>query len=89
MRSLVPPPPPLQMPYRVAKRRIIVKLRPDIVAAMDSSANGLRFARPTGLPNAAVYNILDGTDVHEKARQIARLPGASHPLLRRRCMSSG
>lgn len=67
------------MPYRVAKRRIIVKLRPDIVAAMDSSANGLRFARQTGLPNAAVYSILDGTDVHEKARQISRLPGAPHP----------
>lgn len=55
---------------------MIVKLRPDVVSVMDSDANGLRFAGQVGLTNAAVYSILDGTDVHEKAKQVSQLPGA-------------
>ncbi|KAI3436676.1 hypothetical protein D9Q98_006092 [Chlorella vulgaris] len=59
---------------RIATGRLIVKLRPDVVSVMDSDANGLRFAGQVGLTNAAVYSILDGTDVHEKAKQVSQLP---------------
>ena len=65
----------LQGPYQAVPGRLIVKLRPDIVAAMEDGSHGLRYARQTGLPNAAVYNILDGTDVEAKAAQITALPG--------------
>lgn len=68
-------PPPVQKPYRTAPGRLIVKLRPDVVAAMDDGANGLRFTRQAGLPNAGVYSILDGSDVHAKAREVSQLPG--------------
>jgi hypothetical protein len=67
---------PPQKPCRRASNRLIVKLHPDIISAMDDGAHGLRWARPAGLPNAAVYSILDGTDPEQKAKEVAKLPGA-------------
>ena len=52
-----------------------MKLRPDVVAAMDDGSNGLRFDRPTGLPNAAVYSITDGKSVQEKMEEMNSHPG--------------
>ena len=42
---------------------------------MDDGSNGLRFDRPTGLPNAAVYSITDGKSVQEKMEEMNSHPG--------------
>lgn len=66
---------PLQPSYQQLPGRLILKLRPDVVAAMDDGSNGLRFDRPTGLPNAAVYSITDGKSVQEKMEEMNSHPG--------------
>lgn len=69
------PLPCLQAAYQEVPGSIIVKLRPDVVAAMDANSHGLRYKRPAGLPNAGVYDITDGQSTRSKCREMRKHPG--------------
>lgn len=60
--------------------RLIIKMDPNYVSAMDTNRHGLRWARPAGPQGAAVYTITDGKSVAEKLAEMANNPGEAAEL---------
>lgn len=74
--TCLPFPPPHQQPaYQAVPGRLIIKMDPNYVSAMDTDSQGLRFARPAGPRGAAVYTITDGKTVAQKLAEMADNPG--------------
>lgn len=73
----------LQPAFQVAPGALIVQVKPDYTAAMDVDSSGLRFRRPFGqVPNAGVYDIVDGKHWRQKQKEMQRNPGAlASPVL--------
>lgn len=60
---------------------LIVQVKPDYTAAMDVHSSGLRYRRPFGqVPNAGVYDIVDGKHWRQKQKEMQRNPGACVPM---------
>lgn len=63
-----------QPAYQAVPGRLIIKMDPNYVSAMDTDSQGLRFARPAGPRGAAVYTITDGKTVAQKLAEMADNP---------------
>ncbi|KAL4457752.1 hypothetical protein ABPG75_012617 [Micractinium tetrahymenae] len=60
--------------YQTVPGRLIIKMDPNFVSAMDTNSHGLRFARPAGSQGAALYTITDGKSVAQKLAEMADNP---------------